>query len=217
MDAKQSQKRSVSAVVLAAGSSSRMGHAKQVALVDGLPMVVRAVTVALQSGVDEVWVITGAHAAAVEVVLRPLLESDGVHIHLQHNDAWATGQASSVRAAIGVLSPSVAAVLFLPVDQPFVPPALLQELIGCWREGARLAAPSIDGNVRGAPAIFDRSLWPELLQLEGDVGARPLLQRHRDALVTVSAEAAWLRDIDTPEDLAAIDPDSAVTAPDRES
>ncbi len=196
------QNGAVAGVVLAAGRSSRMGHPKQVALVDGVPMVVRAVMVAWQSGIEEVWVVTGAHAAAVEAALLPLLQRNGPHLHLQQNDAWATGQASTVRAAIQALPATVAAALFLPVDQPFVPPALLQALIECWQGGARLAAPAIDGAVRGAPAIFDRSLWPELLQLDGDVGARPLLQRHRAALVTVPAEAAWLRDIDTPADLA---------------
>jgi CTP:molybdopterin cytidylyltransferase MocA len=93
--------------------------------------------------------------------------------------------------------------LFLPVDQPFVPPILLDELIAAWRQGARLAAPAIGGQPRGAPAIFDRTLWGDLLALEGDVGARPLLKRYAAALTTVPVEEAWLRDIDTPTDLAA--------------
>jgi len=204
MATKEKQDGGVAAVVLAAGRSSRMGHAKQVALIDGQPMVVRAVTIALQSGADVVGVVLGAHAAAVEAALAPLVERQENAIQCYRNEAWATGQASSVRTAIAHLPATVGAVLFLPVDQPFVPPTLLQQLIAAWRAGARLAAPAIEGTARGAPAIFDRALWPELLALEGDVGARPLLQRHRDQLISVAAEAAWLRDIDTPADLAAL-------------
>lgn len=193
---------SVAAVVLAAGRSSRMGRAKQVEIVDGAPMVVRAVAVALQSEVAAVWVVTGAYAAEVGAVLAPIQAAHGERLRVTHNGDWATGQASSVRAAIQALPTTVAAALFLPVDQPFIPPSLLQALIAVWRKGALLAAPALDGQPRGAPAIFDRSLWGELLALEGDVGARPLLQRHRAELVTVPAQAAWLRDIDTPADLA---------------
>jgi len=194
---------SVVAVVLAAGRSSRMGRAKQIELVDGVPMVERAVAVTLQSEVTAVWVVTGAYVAEVGAVLAPIQAAHGERLRVIHNGDWATGQASSVRAAIQALPATVAAALFLPVDQPFIPPSLLQALIDVWRKGAPLAAPALDGQPRGAPAIFDRALWGELLALEGDVGARPLLQRHRAELVTVPAQAAWLRDIDTLADLAA--------------
>lgn len=197
----EGQRGLVAAVVLAAGRSSRMGRAKQIEVVDGTPMVVRAVELALQSAVTAVWVVTGAYATEVRAALLPLQAVHGARLHLVHNAEWATGQASSVRAAVLALPATVAAALFLPVDQPFVPPTLLQQLIAAWQQGAPLAAPSLDGQPRGAPAIFDRSLWDELLALAGDTGARPLLQRHRGELVTVSAQAAWLRDIDTPEDL----------------
>jgi molybdenum cofactor cytidylyltransferase len=102
------------------------------------------------------------------------------------------------------LAPACAAALFLPVDQPFVPPVLLQRLIDAWRQGARLVASAVDGKVRGAPAIFDRTLFPELGQLEGDVGARSLLQKYRHELIAIPATADELRDIDTPADLAAV-------------
>lgn len=190
---------------------------EQIEVVDGTPMVVRAVELALQSDVTTVWVVTGAYAAEVTAALFPLQTLHGARLHLVHNAEWATGQASSVRAAVLALPANIAAALFLPVDQPFVPLSLLQQLIAAWQQGAPLAAPSLDDQPRGAPAIFDRSLWGELLALEGDVGARPLLQRHRAELVTVPAQAAWLRDIDTPDDLAATDPDSAATSLDRES
>lgn len=188
-------------VVLAAGRSSRMGRAKQLEVVAGAPMVVRATQTALASVAAGVIVVTGAYAPEVTVTLSPILESAGDRLRLVHNAAWATGQASSVRTAVMALPSNCQAALFLPTDQPFVPVALLNELMAAWQCGTILVAPSVDGQPRGAPAIFDRTLWPELLALEGDTGARPLLQRHRAQLVTLPAEAAWLRDIDTPADL----------------
>lgn len=193
---------SICAVVLAAGRSSRMGRAKQLEIVDGTPMVVRAVQTVLASCVDDVLLVTGAYAEAVMALVESLKQRAGTRLQLVHNAEWATGQASSVRAAVQALPAHSQAALFLPTDQPFAPATLLDDLSRAWRAGALLAAPTVDGQPRGAPAIFDRTLWPELLALEGDVGARPLLQRHRAALVTLPALADWLRDIDTPADLA---------------
>lgn len=194
----------VIAVVLAAGRSSRMGRAKQLEVVAGAPMVVLAAQTALASAAAGVIVITGAYAPEVTVILAPILESAGDRLRLVHNPAWATGQASSVRVAVAALPSPCQAALFLPTDQPFVPVALLNALMVAWQKGAPLVAPTVEGQPRGAPAIFDRTLWPELLALEGDTGARPLLQQHRAQLVTIPAEASWLRDIDTPADLPTI-------------
>lgn len=194
--------KTVVAVVLAAGQSSRMGRAKQLEPVDGVPMVVRAATVALQSDVDTVVVVTGAYATAVSAALQELLVANPTRLSLLHNAAWATGQASSVRTAVEACAATANALLFLPVDQPFLVSTLLQQLLAAWQQGARLAAPVVDNQMRGAPAIFDQSLFSELAKLTGDTGARPLFQRHRTEVVTVPAKAAWLQDIDTPEDLA---------------
>jgi len=194
----------VATVVLAAGRSSRMGRAKQLEVVDGEPMVVRAVRIALQSAVAQVIVVTGAYEEDVQAVLAPLLSATGDRLRLVHNPDWQTGQASSIRRAAQALTDSplrFGAALFLPTDQPFVPPRLLQQLIRAWRSGAQLVAPLVDGQVRGAPALFDRTLWPELLILAGDIGARPLLQKYRASIVTLPVAAQLLRDIDTLEDL----------------
>jgi molybdenum cofactor cytidylyltransferase len=190
----------ISAVVLAAGQSRRMGQPKQLAVVDGEPMVVRAVRVAAQSGANEVLVVTGAYADQVADLLAPLQRSDQ-RIRLLHNPHYATGQASSIRTAVQGLAAESMGAIFLPVDQPFVPARLLQRLTQAWRQGACLVAARVDEQVRGAPALFDRTLWPDLLALQGDIGARPLLQQYRDAVVTIAATVAELRDLDTPDDL----------------
>jgi molybdenum cofactor cytidylyltransferase len=191
----------LTAVVLAAGQSRRMGRPKQLEIVDGEPMVLRAVKVALQSGANEVLVITGAYEAKTAAILSPLVRAAGGRLRLANNPHYQRGQASSIHAAVHALPAAGEAALFLPVDQPFLSPVLLRRLVQQWRQGAQLVAIGVDGEIRGAPAVFDRTLWPELLQLSGDTGARPLLQHHRDELVALPADSYELRDIDSPADL----------------
>jgi molybdenum cofactor cytidylyltransferase len=194
----------IAAIVLAAGQSRRMGRPKQFQTIDGEPMVVRAVRTALASEAAEVLVVTGAHADDVAEVLQPLQAGAGDRLRIIVNPAYASGQASSIRTAIAALASDRAAALFLLVDQPFVTQALLGRLIEVWRQGAPLAASAVGEEIRGAPAIFDRTLFAELLELTGDTGARPLFQKYQQQLVRVPTTADELRDIDTPEDLAAI-------------
>ncbi|MEM7538509.1 MAG: selenium cofactor biosynthesis protein YqeC [Chloroflexota bacterium] len=188
-------------VVLAAGASRRMGRSKQVEVVDGEMMVVRAVRNALASGADRVFVVTGAYEDKVIAALEAI-QADEPRLQFVHNTEWETGQASSVRAAIHALGDSsISAITFMPVDQPFLPSSLLQRVMYEWRVGAQLVAPTVDGKLRGAPALWDRVYWPELLTLDGDVGARPILQKYQNDVAAVSVKAELLRDIDSPEDL----------------
>jgi molybdenum cofactor cytidylyltransferase len=191
----------LAAVVLAAGRSSRMGRPKQLESVDGEPMVIRSARIALQSDAQRVLVVTGAYAAEVSQCLAELRQQAAGRLQLVHNPDWEKGQSSSVHAALRALPRYIGAAIFMPVDQPYVPPALLRRLQRRWQQGAALAAPAVEGSPRGAPALFDRSLWPALFDLGGDVGGRSLLQAHRADLATVAVPAAYLRDIDTPEDL----------------
>ena len=198
------QNQSVTAIILAAGQSRRMGRAKQLVPVDGVPMIVRAAETALASAADAVLVVTGAYADALATTLAPVEATAGDRLRRAHNARFADGQSTSVHAAVRALGGEVGAALFLPVDQPFVPTWLLDALIDAWRDGARLAAAAVDGQPRGAPAIFERALWPELLALMGDQGARPLLRRYAGEVARIEVAAALLRDVDTPADLAAL-------------
>ncbi|MGL4649213.1 MAG: selenium cofactor biosynthesis protein YqeC [Caldilineaceae bacterium] len=205
----------IAAVVLAAGGSSRFGSPKQLALVNGQTLVERAARTALASSAEQVLVVTGAEADAVNAVLAPLIELAGHRLQIVHNAEWASGQSSSLRRAlIHLMAQPVMpeALLCLPVDQPWLEASLLRRLVRVWRSGADLAAPLATDtdmllaganttDVRGAPAIFDCTLFGELLAVAGDTGGRDLLRRHRDRLVTVPADARSLVDVDSPSDL----------------
>jgi molybdenum cofactor cytidylyltransferase len=198
----------VAAVVLAAGESRRFGAPKQLATVDGEAMVVRATRRALESGAQQVLVITGAYADQVQAVLEPLRRQAGARLRLVVNEEWATGQSSSLRVAVEALEAEAGgsgfeALLCLPVDQPWLESALLRRLVQAWRAGAALAAPSVEGELRGAPALFDRSFFAALREVEGDKGGRDLLRRHAEQLVALPVDALTLADIDTPADLNA--------------
>ncbi len=195
----------VAAVVLAAGESRRFGSPKQLALVDGRPLVERAARCALASGAQQVLVVTGAAAEQVQQALEPLQSEAGARLQMVHNAEWAAGQSGSVRTALrtllhGAMPPQ--ALLCLPVDQPWLSPALLRRMLTAWRAGADLVAAQVEGELRGAPALFDRSLFAELALVEGDKGGRELLRRHAARVVALPAEAATLFDVDTAGDLA---------------
>ncbi len=187
----------VAIVVLAAGGSRRMGRPKQLELVGGEAMVVRAARTALASNAGPVVVVTGAEADPVAALLAERAPAAAI----VHNAAWETGQATSVQAALQALPASVEAAILMPVDQPYLDEVLLRRLVLAWRAGADLVAPNIDGTMRGAPALFARPYWPKLMAVTGDVGGRAVLAAHKAACTTVPAEPNWLRDIDTPDDL----------------
>jgi molybdenum cofactor cytidylyltransferase len=191
----------LAAIVLAAGESRRMGRPKQLAVVDGEPMATRAVRVALESDAESIIVVTGAYAAEVETALEPLGKEAGARLRFVHNPQWQSGQSSSMQAGLAALPGSVEAALILPVDQPYLSPVVLRRMFALWRTGASLVAPLVDGGMRGAPALFDRSLWPELFTVEGDTGGRAVLQRHREQVTPIAVPGEQLRDIDTPADL----------------
>ena len=179
-----------------------MGQPKQLLLVEGEAMVVRATRVALQSQAAIVRVVTGAAADEVGALLRATFPANA-RLELVHNADFAMGQASSVRCGIVELPAEIGAALYLPTDQPWLGVGLLDALIAAWQAGARLAAAAVDGKARGAPAIFDRTLWPSLAQLSGDIGARALFQAYATEIVPVAASASELRDLDTPADVQA--------------
>ena len=133
------------AIVLAAGASRRMGEPKQLLRWQGEPLVTRAARSALQSGASEAIVISGAVREQVEAALEPLRREAGGRLRVVFNAAWQEGQAGSVRAAVEALPAACEAALFLPVDQPRLPAALLRRLWQRWRGGSDLAAVAVGG------------------------------------------------------------------------
>jgi molybdenum cofactor cytidylyltransferase len=188
----------VAAVILAAGGSTRFGSPKQLARWGDKTFIEQVVDSALASPARPVVVVLGAEVEQC----RALLKSRSVEIVV--NPAWAEGQSTSMQTGLAALPANVGSALFLLVDLPGVTPALLNWLIQRHRETlAPLVWPEFEGQ-RGNPVLFDRALFPELKQISGDTGGKPVLLKYQDqAERVVVGEAGVLQDFDRPEDLAA--------------
>ena len=184
----------VAGVILAAGSSRRLGGkiSKQLLEIEGQPMIRRIAERSLASRLSEVAVVLGHRGSAVRRALT------GLDLTMVENPDYRRGQSTSLRAGLGGLGSNLSAALFIPCDMPFLSAQLLDDLIGAHeRTGGPIVVPVFDGR-RGSPVLFHRSLFPELLQIEGDVGGRAILAQHAEKIIEVELDSAEpLLDIDT--------------------
>ncbi len=178
-------------VVLAAGSSRRLGRPKQLLDLDGRPLLQHVIDSAAASGAEQVLVVLG-HAEP-EIRAAIALPRGAV---VAVNPDFATGQASSLRVGIGALSPSVNRAVIVLGDQPLVTAQAIRAV-------AEAPGPIARATYRGVPshpAAFDRTVWPELLAVEGDQGAREVLTAHAREVVAVEMGGDPPGDVDTDED-----------------
>ena len=190
--------RGIACIVLAAGRSTRMGAAnKLVADINGKPMVRRVVEAALASQARPVLVVTGHMAADVSATLA------GLDVTLAANPDYATGLASSLKAGIGALPPSCDGALIMLGDMPLIAPEHLDSLIAAFIPDA-IVVPMHEGG-QGNPVLWPSKFFPELLQLDGDAGAKRLIAAHAEGVREVDLGTdAIFADIDTPGALAAL-------------
>ena len=185
----------ISGIVLAAGASTRFGSTKQLANVDGKPLAQHAVDALTEVGIDEVVVVTGHDADAVEAALT----LPGVGRFARNHD-HRSGQSSSLAAALHDLDDRSEAAIVLMADQPGVSARDLRALIDRFRStrGRILRLAYRDGP---GPALLSREVYAEAGHLTGDVGARVLMASHPDWIEDVSVDAPAPRDVDVREDL----------------
>jgi CTP:molybdopterin cytidylyltransferase MocA len=176
------------ALILAAGASTRLGQPKQLVRLGEETLLGRAIRIANEAGCEPIVVVLGANKEEIEAVV-PLGS-----IHVVHNEEWQEGMASSIRAGLRDLAVGMTeGVLVMACDQPRVTVEHLRALLGV----NGLASSGYAGR-RGVPAVFPRDLFSELMKLQGDAGARDILQHET---VTVIELPGGEVDIDTPEDL----------------
>lgn len=171
-----------------------MGQPKQLLDWGGRPLVRVIAATALTAALDEVIVVTAGADTAVAAALADL------PLRIVPNSRAEEGLSTSLRASIAALSAGVAAALILLGDQPFVTVAIIKALVDAWRDRRAPVVAPVFAGVRGNPVLFDRSVFAELLTIEGDQGARGVIARDpaRVHLVYFDDERPLL-DIDTPE------------------
>jgi molybdenum cofactor cytidylyltransferase len=188
----------LSAIILAAGTSSRMGQAKQLLPLGSSTVLAQTLEHARAAGVDEVVLVLGSSAESIRHQLSPSLLA-GVKVVV--NPSYEQGMASSLRAGLSALDPQSAAALIILGDQPFTPPQTLDRIIQAYRDsGAPIVIPTWQGT-RGNPVLLDRSVFSEAMALEGDVGCRAIFGKHLEEILNVEVEdKGVLLDIDDHED-----------------
>ena len=187
----------ISGVVLAAGTGSRFGGTKQLVVLDGKPLAQHAVDALAAAGIDEILVVTGHDAEAVEAALA--LPAQGRFVR---NPGFRDGQATSLAAAFHEVDDGSEATVVLMADQPGVTAAVVDALIAGFRRTRKqiVRAAFRDGP---GPALLSREIYAEAGHLHGDVGARVLMASHPEWVEDVVIDDDVPRDIDTPSDLPA--------------
>lgn len=188
----------VGAVILAAGSSSRLGTPKQLLQFGGRSLVRNAALAAIDASCAPVVVVTGAcdEPAGREV--------EGLAAQVAWNARWETGMASSISAGIASLletDANVAAVVLLVCDQPLVTAGVIASLVAAHSTTGRTVVASSYAGSFGVPALFGRELFDELSNLNGAAGAKAVIARHASDAHFVPFPDGEI-DVDTPEDYA---------------
>ena len=181
-------------IILAAGSSSRLGKPKQNLVYKGKTLLQRAIKAGLDSACNNVMVVLGANLDSI----KPTITHSRVRII--YNQDWEEGMASSIRIGISTiqrLEPKTTSVILMLCDQPFVDASLLNELVQ--KKSLKGIVASSYNGITGAPVLFDAAYFGELLLLKGQEGAKKLLLKYPNDIDTVSFPLGSI-DIDTIED-----------------
>lgn len=185
----------IAAVILAAGKSSRMGRNKLLLDFRGKPILDHVADQTAAAGISDIVVVCGHQAGKVRAAL-----ADRKLKVVEARD-YQLGMSASLKAGIRALPPGTDAMLVLLGDMPQVSPELIKRLIAAYNplEGRAIVLPSHQGK-RGNPVLFDRRFFPEMLELEGDVGARHLIGLHEDLVCDLAVDTAGVfADVDTPD------------------
>jgi molybdenum cofactor cytidylyltransferase len=187
---------SIGAIILAAGSGSRMGSAKQLLRIEGQSLVRRAVRAALDGGCGRVVVVTGAHADLVGTELADL------PVALALNSAWAGGMGTSIRRGLAALlenESQIGAAVILLCDQPRLDSEVVRCVIAAWSASGKTMAACDYGGAIGPPCCFGREMFEALGRIGDADGAKKLLLEDRGNVQAIP----WPEggdDLDTPED-----------------
>jgi molybdenum cofactor cytidylyltransferase len=183
-------------IVLAAGSSSRMGRSKQLLEIDGQPLLCSCVNHALAVNPSHVVVVLGAN----EKPHRELLEK--MPVKIVSNFYWKTGMGSSIKTGLNYLLQSggeLDAVILMVCDQPALTAEHLVKLIEKFQERKKAIIASSYSNSNGVPVLFGRSFFSNLLLLNDDQGAKKIVQQFPDQVDAVMFPKGSI-DLDTEDD-----------------
>jgi molybdenum cofactor cytidylyltransferase len=184
-------------IILAAGASRRMGQPKQLLKMGEENLLSRVIRIARTSDFDCVSVVLGAN---IELIF-PEIDTSGISVFLNPN--WDLGMSSSLACGLKHSLrkfPQLASVLILLVDQPFLSVDLVNSFLETYQQKHPPVVAAHYAGTHGVPALFDKSIFPQLLEQEGQVGARKLIHQLQNELIGIDFPEGEI-DLDTPEDL----------------
>jgi len=185
----------LSAILLAAGESKRMGEPKQLMPLGSSTLVGQAIDNLLNASVDETIVVVGHKAEEITkaIATKP--------VKIMLNPNYRQGMSTSIIAGLILVDPKSQAVMLALGDQPLVASQTINQLIEAFHnQNKGIAVPTHQGK-RGHPIIFAIRYKPELMELEGDIGGREILQRHPEDILEVAVDSeSVITDINTQED-----------------
>ena len=189
----------VTGIILAAGASRRLGRPKQLLELGERPILDIVLDHAAQSRLDSIVLIVGSESDRIVSAVRDYGQ------RVVFNPDYSTGQSTSLRRGILAVPDDTSAVLVLLGDQPEVSAEIIDRLIASFAESqGEIVMPSYAG-VPGNPVLFRRSVFPELLEITGDQGARDVIKAKRDVVAHVPfADRSPPLDVDTEEDYAVL-------------
>ena len=190
--------KNIGAVILAAGSSSRLGRPKQLVEYKGKTLLQHTIDCVTDIGFNPSVLVLGANRDKI------LEQTEAQSITVSRNSKWAEGIASSIRYGLGEslkLNPSLQHILYLLSDQPYVNTDLLKKIVNSHLNGSHVITACTYKNNIGIPALFDRKYFTDLTALKGDIGAKNIMIEHRDRVHTIPFDAGAF-DVDTEEDVS---------------
>ena len=186
-------------VILAAGSSSRLGQPKQLLSFEGKALIRHITEIALEL-TPTVAVVTGASSKSIHEEIKDFA------VQVEYNAEHKEGIASSIRCGLSALlaaKTQVENVLLVVCDQPYISVDLLKQLVLKRRETKKEIVACSYNNTIGTPALFGKTFFEDLLHLRGDSGAKKIMQQHQKELALVPFPMGYF-DIDTPDDYTAL-------------
>ncbi|MGL6267277.1 MAG: nucleotidyltransferase family protein [Chitinophagaceae bacterium] len=183
-------------IILAAGRSNRLGSPKQLLQYKGKGLLQNTIEVALDANSAPVIVIMGANASIIEAELL------SYPVEPVYNEKWEEGMASSIICGLTHAEQTVTdldGVLLMVCDQPFVDRDLVKNLLDKQKKSGAAITACCYEEITGIPAIFHKSIFPELKMLQGEQGAKNIIRNHKEILETIPFKLGKI-DIDTKVD-----------------
>ena len=194
----------IGAIILAAGTSTRMGKPKLLLPFKGTPLITYPHLLALQNNLDPIVCITGRYDELIKNALMPWQE----RVTIQFNPHYENGMSFSLKEGIQAVKGKVDAVMIFLGDQPLVPneviETMIQQFIACKDEGIKIIRPLYNQQM-GHPILFDSSLFDAFEALHGDEGGKSIIGVNQEYLKLIHfPNSDWGLDIDTPEEYSTL-------------